>query len=274
LARWILGHAREHRVYVEPFLGGGSVWLAKVPSPVEILNDLNPALSNLWRVLKSPELFPALLARVRATPFGIESWRDARAQLTGRPSDPLDRAVAYFVCSRLSRGGQGQSFLTPTTRTRRGLPEHESAWLSAIENLPTIHERLQGATLLPPTPTLEVIRQYDGADALIYCDPPYVAATRNGIGQYGDYEMSNDDHRQLLAALRQCRGQVLLSGYRSELYDEALRDWNCSEKPMPADSAGGQAKGRRTECLWQNRRTQSSACSFKPPDAFEEDGLL
>jgi DNA adenine methylase len=183
--------------------------------------------------------------------------------------------VAYFVCSRLSRGGQGQSFLTPSTRTRRGLPEHESAWLSAIENLPTVHERLQGATLLPPTPAIDAIRQYDGADSLIYCDPPYVAATRNGVGQYGDYEMSDDDHRQLLEALRQCRGQVLLSGYSCALYDEALRDWECFDREMPADSAGGDAKGRRIERLWQNRRTQSSAFSFAPPaDGWEEDGLI
>jgi DNA adenine methylase len=76
-------------VYIEPFLGGGSVLLAKVPSPVEIINDLNPDLSNLWQVLKSPELFPELLARVRSTPFGVESWRDARAQLAGRPENPL-----------------------------------------------------------------------------------------------------------------------------------------------------------------------------------------
>jgi DNA adenine methylase len=254
LARWILSYAREHRVYIEPFLGGGSVLLAKVPSPVEIINDLNSDLSNLWNVLKSDELFPEFLVRVRSTPFGIESWKHARDQLAGRPESRLDRAKAYFVCSRLSRGGQGESFMTHSTRTRRGMPENESAWLSAIENLPDVHERLRGVTLLQPTPAIDVIRQYDEADALIYCDPPYVADSRSGIGQYGDHEMSDEEHRQLLEVLRQCQGHVLLSGYSSKLYDEALHDWACFELVMPADSAGGKAKGRRIERLWSNRR--------------------
>ncbi|MEV1247903.1 hypothetical protein ACIBO2_29475 [Nonomuraea sp. NPDC050022] len=58
----------------------------------------------------------------------------------------------------------------------------------------------------------------DSAEAAFYLDPPYLRSTRNVSG-----EMEADDqHRHLLELLNSCRGAVVLSGYRSELYDEVL----------------------------------------------------
>jgi len=257
LARWILSHAQPHRCYVEPFLGGGSVLLAKSQSYEEVVGDLDPLRANLWAVLKSPEQFPTFLEAVGQIklPFERETWEHARAQLREHPdAEPWARAAWYFTVSRLSRAGDCRGFLTDSTRPRRGMDEHESAWLSAIKNLPRSHERLSVTTVLSPTPAVDVIRRYSNdPEVLIYSDPPYVHSTRVTRDNYGEHEMSTADHRELLLVLRRCRGQVLLSGYDSPLYREMLPGWQIHQHETKAHSGGGKSKSQRVELLWSNR---------------------
>jgi hypothetical protein len=52
--------------------------------------------------------------------------------------------------------------------------------------------------------------------------------------------------------LKGCKGKVLLSGYASELYARELADWKLHTFEVPNNAAGGERKGRETECLWCN----------------------
>jgi DNA adenine methylase len=82
-------------------------------------------------------------------------------------------------------------------------------------------------------------------DTVIYCDPPYLLETRQGRLYY-EFELSSDDHSRLLALLQALPYRILLSGYPSELYGAALRDWRCL-------SYRTRTRGRTvTECLWCN----------------------
>jgi DNA adenine methylase len=74
-------------------------------------------------------------------------------------------------------------------------------------------------------------------------------ATRDG---YGEFTMTRDDHVRLLDVLDSVAGKVILSGYRSPLYDERLRAWNRREIVRPLDAAGGKEKRRVKEVLWTN----------------------
>jgi DNA adenine methylase len=69
---------------------------------------------------------------------------------------------------------------------------------------------------------------------------------------YGALEMSEADHRELLAVLRSCKGKVMLSGYPSALYDEELPGWECHTQDVPNHASGAKVKDRETECLWCN----------------------
>jgi hypothetical protein len=59
--------------------------------------------------------------------------------------------------------------------------------------------------------------------------------------------MSREDHEQLLAALRDLKGMVCLSGYANRLYDEALHDWKRVEF-----GARDQTGAAREEVFWIN----------------------
>ena len=64
--------------------------------------------------------------------------------------------------------------------------------------------------------------------------------------------MTEADQRELLDVLLRCRGRVMLSGYPSRLYDQALARWSRRTFELPNNAAGGERKGRETEVLWMN----------------------
>ena len=87
----------------------------------------------------------------------------------------------------------------------------------------------------------------------LYCDPPYVHSTRTAPKVY-TCEMSDDDHLLLLFALKKFKGKVLLSGYRSPLYDRQLASWTCTDVAVKNSSGSGKKKQNRIECIWCNYR--------------------
>lgn len=84
-----------------------------------------------------------------------------------------------------------------------------------------------------------------GADALVYCDPPYLMRTRTKKRIYR-YELTDLQHRRLLRCLQEASCPVMLSGYGSKLYDGELRTWHREERQ--AMTRGGV----RTEVCWCN----------------------
>lgn len=89
------------------------------------------------------------------------------------------------------------------------------------------------------------------ADALVYADPPYPLATRSKRRLYSR-ELTDDEHRRLLAALRALPCSVAVSSYHNALYAEQLADWDSDH--WPAMTRGGV----RVEWLWFRRSTLAS----------------
>jgi DNA adenine methylase len=263
LARRIVGLMPPHLHYVEPFAGGLAVLLARDPDDrrlwlsatsdqrgvSEVANDLHGRLTNFWRVLQGEDTFARFRRAVAAVPLSRPEWGEAHRHTAG--PDPVADAVAFFVDCRQSRSGLMTGF-TPLTRgrTRRGMNGNVSEWLSAVDGLPEVHARLRRVAV-ENLPALELIPREDSPATLFYCDPPYLHETRSATGAYA-HEMSEADHRALLDVLRRCQGKVMLSGYPSRLYDEALASWSRHTFDLPNNAAGGRRKGRETEVLWCN----------------------
>ena len=239
-----------HLHYVEPFLGGGAVLLAKDPNGVsDVVNDLNGDLTNFWRALQNEGTFAAFIRKVEAIPFSQVEFEDAATP----GGDEVDRAVRFFIRYRQSRAANMKTFATLTwNRLRRAMNEQASAWMGAVEGLPDVAARLKRVVILNDH-ACNVIRSQDGPNTLFYCDPPYLHSTRASTDVYA-YEMSEDDHRRLLTVLNGVEGKVIVSGYPSDLYDAMLLPpkWRRVEFDLPNNAAGGNTKQRMTECLWLN----------------------
>jgi DNA adenine methylase len=137
------------------------------------------------------------------------------------------------------------------TRTRRAMNEQASAWMTAVEGLPAVAARLKRVVILNDD-ALAVIQREDGPKTLFYSDPPYLHETRTATNVY-DHEMTASDHEKLLTLLNQIQGAVLISGYRSELYDSMLvaPQWERFEFDLPNNAASGSSKRRMVECVWR-----------------------
>jgi DNA adenine methylase len=251
LSPWLISHFPQHRTYVEPFGGGASVLLRKPRSYAEIYNDLDGEVVNLFRVLR--DRGEELRAACWATPFSREEFKAAFFEST----DPLEQARRTVVRSFFGFGSasvteykHNTTIGRPTTGFRANsnrsgtTPAHD--WANYPDCLPEIIERLRGCVIENRDATA-VIRHHDTAETLTYCDPPYVAETRDAGKDYA-HEMTVDDHATLSATLHGVDGMVVMSGYACNLYDKELyADWRRFEKPAFADGARP-----RVEVVWLN----------------------
>lgn len=273
LANRVVALMPPHLVYCEPYFGMGSVLLArdpnrdwliddawklkngeKVPAGLrgasEIVNDIDSELTNFWQVLQSDRLFAIFHRQVQAIPFSEVEWDIAR-HVCNWPE--VEAASRFFVRCRQSLAGRMKDFASISkNRTRRGMNEQASAWMTAVKGLPAVAARLKRVVILNQD-AIAVIKSQDAPETLFYCDPPYLAETRASGDDY-EYEMTEEDHAELLRTVRDIKGKFILSGYRSKLYDWFAKrnNWGRQEFDLPNNAAGGKSKRRMTECVWMN----------------------
>lgn len=157
----IINQMPPHRVYIEPFVGGGSILRHKAPAIASIVIDADDRVADYWLVR------------------------------TGENGDAGSITVIH--------GDAGQ-------------------FLKSYNFL---------------------------GDELVYCDPPYVMASRSGRRIY-KHEMTDEQHSQLVAVLLTIPAAVMLSGYRNAIYDKLLAHWR------RVDFQSMTRGGVRTESLWMN----------------------
>lgn len=247
LAPWLISLMPQHRVYVEPFGGGGSVLLRKERSYAEVYNDLDGQIVNLFRVIRDDA--DALVRRLELTPFS----RDEFAASYEDSPEPVEQARRTVCRSHMGFGSAAASGAKTGFRANSNRSGTTPArdWRNLPANVPVIADRLRGV-VIENREAVDVIAQHDGPETLHYCDPPYVFDTRSVGNPYCKkgyrHEMTDEQHRELVAVLRGVQGMVMLSGYHGSLYDELLADWRFVDCAAFADGARP-----RTETVWMNQ---------------------
>lgn len=243
LASWIISHFPPHHSYLEPFFGSGAVLFTKKRSNIETVNDLDGEVVNLFYWIRTD---PERLARaIYWTPYAREVYNKAwDAQYT--ETDSFQRAVNFYARMMMGHGFRTTGEKVGWKNDVRGREKAYAAtyWCKTPEVIIDAAERLRGVQI-ENRPAAELISRFNYANVLIYADPPYLLGTRHGK-QYR-CEMTDTDHRDLLDVLKAHKGPVLLSGYESRLYNEALQGWHRDEA-----SAIAQTSTRRREILWMN----------------------
>lgn len=250
LARRIAALFPKHHTYVEPYGGAASVLLNKEPSEVEVYNDLDFRLTNMFRWLReTPDHFRQLLT---LTPYSENSFIES---FIGDAADDCVTAVAFYVQCRQSFGGRGERFSFTKHRVRRGMADVVSGWLSSIdENLPLVIERMRTVQIMNRD-ALKIIEMFDSPETLFYLDPPYMHETREANSREAySHEMDESAHVKMLGAISGIKGKFVLSGYPHPHYQTWAErcGWRCIEFDLPNNAASGKTKRRMTECCWMN----------------------
>lgn len=247
MAQKICSLMPPHRSYLEPFFGSGAVLFNKQPSAIETVNDVDGDIVNFFSVLRDcPE---ELVNRIALTPYARDVFEDAHEN---RGETPMDKAYKFAIRSKMGHGFKTYQ----KTGFKIDVYARENSyavkcWNRLPGDLIAAAERLKGVQI-ENRPALDLIQRFNHDNVLIYADPPYLLNTRGGK-QYR-HEMTEQDHVELLEALLQHKGSVILSGYPSAMYGEMLSGWNTIYKKSYNQNADP-----RTEVLW---------CNFELPGLF------
>lgn len=246
---FILPHLPNDAIhFCDVFGGSAAVLINREPAPVETYNDIDSELVNFFEVLRDES--ERLIKAISLTPFSREEL--IKALRFESDLSRLERARRFYVRARQTRTGLAQTssegrWAHCVLTSRAGMAGAVSRWLGAVEGLPQIVQRLQRVQI-ENVPALEVIERYDTKDTLFYLDPPYVHESRGDKNAYS-FEMVNTDHIHLANLLHQIKGKAVISGYRTELYDNLYSDWNRIDAPVKTCNS---SKGKRQESLWLN----------------------
>lgn len=239
IADWIISHFPDHKVYLEPFFGSGAVFFKKNPSYIETINDIDSNIVNLFWVCR--EHSEELAKRIGLTPFS----RDEFINCYEKSDDPIEQARRTLVRFHQSFGTGNSSARSWRNVQTYGGPRCATMWNDLPDIIGACCARLKEAQI-ENTDAIELIKRYDDAKALIYCDPPYLQDLRSKKNIYA-YETTDAYHKRLLEAIKKSKSMIVISGYDNGMYNEALAGWNTDEKPTTA-----QMGLHRIEKLWMN----------------------
>ena len=197
LAPFLLPLFPDHTCYVEPFCGAAALFFMKEPSEVEVLNDINGELVNLYRVVKYhlEELY-------KQFKWALSSRQNYQWLLDTKPETLTDvqRAARFLYLQKLAFGGkiEGQTFGTSaTSRPRFNI-------FSLEQDLADSHFRLS-KTLIEHLPWERIIQKYDRAETLFYCDPSYWQTEGYGV------EFPFDNYLRMADYAKTIKGKMIIS---------------------------------------------------------------
>lgn len=211
--------------YIEVFGGGASVLFAREKhAPLEIYNDANGQLVNLFRCIRfhREELQREISGYINAR----EVFEDIRTQINMRGFTDIQRAAMFYVMIKISFGADGRTY---GCNKKNISPDY----LSEVE------KRLKaGAGVVIEHKDFEnLIKVYDRSGALFYCDPPYYKAEK-----YYDSEFKKSDHERLYGCLKEIKGRFILSYNDNEYIRSLYKDFDVTAVSRQNNLSSGEYK--------------------------------
>lgn len=237
----------EYDTYIEPYGGTYIVGLMSNPAKIEIYNDLEQNVYSLYKVISDKDLFEEFKRRCDLVLYCEQLRKECKENLTNENISIVDRAFNFFYVNRTSHNGIGG--FSMNSHIRRGMSKAVSDFLSCIDRLPELHDRLS-RVMVTNMDGVKLIEKYNKPNVFLYCDPPYEQSTRTGARYKVD--MNREGHLNFIDAVINSKSKILISGYDCELYDK-LTDNGFSKVKFEVKTIDGNFKKKiKIETLWKN----------------------
>ena len=213
IANWIIEKMPQHHSYLEPYFGSGAVFFNKAPSNIETINDIDSDITNLFNVIR--ENTDELLRKVVMTPYSREEYDNAF--IASAEDDNIESARKFLI--RCWQGiGSNNKYKSGWKNDVQGRERAYAVknWYELPEKITEIVDRLK-TVQIENRPAVELIKRFNSEKVLIYADPPYLTSTRKR--NIYKYEMTDQEHEELLKVLLAHKGSVIISGYDNEMYN-------------------------------------------------------
>lgn len=222
----------QHDCYVEVFAGGAALFFLRPhPAKVEVLNDINGDLINLYRVVQHH-----LEEFVRQFKWALSSrqvfkWlQDTRVETL----TDIQRAARFYYLQQSAFGGkvEGQTFGTATTQPP-GLN-----LLRIEESLSAAHLRLAN-TYIEHSTWQKVMERYDRPHTLFYMDPPYWDTEGYGV------EFGFEQYVEMAKMLKCIQGKAIISLNDHPAIRECFKDFHIETTDIKYTVGGGKGSEAR-----------------------------
>lgn len=234
LADRLIPQFPSHTCYVEVFAGGAALYFMRPPAHVEVINDINGELVNLYRVVKNH-----LEEFVRQFKYALSS-REVFKWLQGTPPETLtdiQRAARFFYLQQHAFGGKvdGQTWGTATTAPPINL-------LRIEENLSAAHLRLAQA-YIENLDWAACIDRYDREHTFFYLDPPYWETEGYGVN------FGLDQYEKMASKMRALKGKAIISLNDHPDIRRIFADFQIDTVPIQYNVGGGGRAVDRMEVI-------------------------
>lgn len=250
----------SYDTYIEPFGGSFGVALhnTNIP-PIEIYNDLDNNVYSLFRTLVDKEMFTEFQKLSDLIIYSEKVRKTFKQDLKEIPFNEDDklsivhRTFKFFYVNRTSRNGIGGFSIN--TCVRRCMSKSCSDFLSTIEGLPKLHDRLS-KVIVTNQDGIKLINKYSQReDVFIYADPPYHQSTRTET-RY-NVDMNDDEQERFIDECVNAKCKILISGYDCDAYKRLEENGFIKIKFIVHTMSGNRkTKKDKVEYLWMNYKTE------------------
>lgn len=197
---------KDYKEFREPFVGGGSIFLAAKQEISEdalyVISDLNYDLYCFWK--EAQENMDGLVKEIELIK---ESFKDGRKLyhklIEIEKMTDLERAVRFFVLNRITFSGTVDSGGYSEDAFQNRFTK------SSIERLKLLSKPLEGVNIYHGD--YEDFIFQEGEDVFIFLDPPYLRQSKSKLyGKNGDLHTSFD-HKKLANNMKNCKHKWLIT---------------------------------------------------------------
>ncbi len=239
LASWIISQFPkdyETKTYCEVFGGGGWVLFKKERSYLEVYNDLNHHLVNLFKVIR--DRCPEFQNKANWSLHSREMFIEARERLKDdQYLDEIEKALHYAISKTQAFAGKGGWAYQVSAKSITN-----GKWLPFVRRIEHINARLQGVQI-ECLDFEKVIGKYDSKNTVFYLDPPYVST--EFFYKTAGVDFKREDHKRLAGILKHIKGKFVLSYYDHPLIRELYPNFEYISKEH-TQSCSGLTRGTKS----------------------------
>lgn len=227
LRKEIIKKIPNHICYIELFFGAGWVYFGKEPSKVEVINDIDKELINLFKMIKyhSPEI-----ERLLQYEFSGRDIFEEYKNYTVKYLTEIHRAIRFLYLITQSFAGKGNNYGYGTTTK----PAPQIFYKDVLVDL---KKRLNN-TYVENLSFEKIIDKYDREYSFFFCDPPYFETCG-----YKD-KFGEEEQLILRDKLKSLKGKFLLTINDHPKVREWYKDFNIEEVQV-SYSISKESKGRK-----------------------------
>lgn len=253
-----------HNAWVEVFCGSSAITLARKPALIEVINDLDNNIINVFKQLRENK--SKLIKAIELTPYARVEFRQAK--IVNNNDSALERARKFLIVSMMTVNGTVGDprcgFSVSSSYSRNGKEARVNRWNNLPDRIASVVDRLKNIRIENQDARKIVKLFSDRPATLMYLDPPYFVKRSH---DYTIEAKEREFHEELLELCCKSKAMIIISNYNNYLYRKYLNNgtgWKSKTiKTHTRNTIGNDFE--RNEILWMNEQFVKAKANNKVP---------